>query len=180
MVGETVAEDAVVIRADVRARTVDHDGDTAGGGADGADDGGETGAEAGRLNRQQAALEFEGRGVGAECERRIEGDRTRTQDEARLRVLVGLDVTATAAHGVLTEREVGRAALDDLNRAGAVEEITRVGGSVTADHDQRTGRGRGVGDDAGGAGAARAEQGTDLDRATIEVEDGRVVEGDVD
>ena len=171
LLGETVAEDAVIVRTDAGRSTIDHDGDAAGGGALRADDGGEAGTEAGRLDRQQAALELERRGVGTQRERRVEDDRAGTQDEAGLRVDVGDRVTGRE----LAERKGGRAALDDLDRARAVEEITGEGGAVDADHDERTRGGRGVGDD-----TRRAGERTDLDRAAVEVDRTRVVEDEVD
>ena len=171
LLGETIAEDTVVIGADRRGGTVDHDGDAAGGGALRADDGGEAGTETGGLDRQQAALEFEGRGVGTERERRVEDDRAGTQDEAGL----GVDVGDRVAGRELAEAEGGRAALDDLDRSRAVEEITGEGGAVDADHDERARRGRGVGD-----ATCRARQGADLDRTAVEVDRTRVVEDEVD
>ena len=169
--GETVAEDAVIVRTDAGRSTIDHDGDAAGGGALRADDGGEAGTEARHVKVQEAALELEGRRVRTQREGRIEINRTRTQDEAGLRV----DVGDRVAGRVLAERKVGRAALDDLDRARAVEEIARESGVITTDHDQRARGGRGVGDD-----TRRAGERTDLDRAAVEVDRTRVVEDEVD
>ena len=150
--------DPIVIRVHRRGRTVDDDGDAAGGGAIGAKDRGEARADTRRLEDDGAALEFEGRAVIPEGVRGIHREATRTHHEAGL----GVDVRERIRTAVLIHREQGRTALDDLNRAGPVGESTGEDAGITTFEDEGARRGGGVGDDTG-----RTRECTDLHRTAI-------------